>query len=370
MFGDRWIAYSVVLLFIMGEVAIISCNVLGFAEFKYETLRRPLLQMIAFTFGFILAEFISRLDYRKLFNKKLAYSLVFLSFLSLTAVLIKKIITGKPIDRWLIGKSVQPLEFLKISIIVFLAYYIAVKGSLRSFAWTLWVSLLIFPNVLLLTLQPDNGGAVFVLLLSLSIMYVGGIPYKLYLPLLALAFLFSLSLLRIGYISERILAWVDPFAEAEEEGYQIIQSLYAFAKGGPFGVGIGKGIQKMGILPEADTDYVMSVIGEELGFVGVMLVVSLYAILVGRLFYYSVKIAEPFGKLLTFGIAMNFSLAFLWSLGMAVNLIPPKGLALPFVSYGVSNMIASMIMVGLAQSVIKVWHREKTFSTLTDLRHS
>ncbi|WP_448583750.1 FtsW/RodA/SpoVE family cell cycle protein [Thermocrinis sp.] len=370
MFVDKWIAYSVILLFIMGEVAIISSNVLGVAEFKYETFRRPFLQMVAFIFGFFLANFISKTDYRKFFSKKIAYFFIFLSLLLLTAVLIKKTVTGKPVDRWLIGKSVQPLEFLKICVIIFLAYYVADKGSLRNIKWILWAFLLIFSNVLLLTLQPDIGGAIFVLILSLSIMYVGGIPYKLYFPLLALTFLFSYNLLKTGYISQRISAWIDPFAEAEEEGYQIIQSLYAFAKGGLFGVGIGKGIQKMGVLPESDTDYVMSVIGEELGFVGVMLVLCLYSILLGRLFYYSVKITEPFGKLIVFGIAMNFSLAFLWNLAMATNLIPPKGIALPFVSYGLSNITASIVMIGLAQSVIRVWHTERTFSTLMELRHS
>jgi cell division protein FtsW len=92
------------------------------------------------------------------------------------------------------------------------------------------------------------------------------------------------------------LRGIDPFADAEDTGYQIIQSLYALAKGGPFGVGIGKGISKMGALPAADTDYVISIIGEEMGFLGVMMVVLLYALLVGRLFYYSVKVDEPFGK--------------------------------------------------------------------------
>jgi Bacterial cell division membrane protein len=188
-------------------------------------------------------------------------------------------------------------------------------------------------------------------------MYVGGIPYKLYLPAIALVGFFSLFLLREGYVSERLSAWIDPFADAEDTGYQIIQSLYALAKGGPFGVGIGKGIQKMGALPAADTDYVISIIGEEMGFLGVMMVVLLYALLVSRLFYYSVKVDEPFGKLLLFGVAMNFSLAFLWNLAMASNLLPPKGIALPFVSYGTSNLLASLIMIGLAQSVIRVWQR-------------
>jgi cell division protein FtsW len=201
-------------------------------------------------------------------------------------------------------------------------------------------------------------------------MYVGGIPYKLYFPAIALVGFFSLFLLREGYVYERLSAWIDPFADAEDTGYQIIQSLYALAKGGPFGVGIGKGIQKMGALPAADTDYVISVIGEEMGFLGVMMVILLYALLVGRLFYYSVKVNEPFGKLLLFGIAMNFSLAFLWNLAMASNLLPPKGIALPFVSYGASNLLASLIMIGLAQSVIRVWQRWRTFSTLITFKQS
>ncbi|WP_448587932.1 FtsW/RodA/SpoVE family cell cycle protein [Thermocrinis sp.] len=367
---DRWILYSVVLLYVIGEVAIVSSNVLGASEFRPELLRRPLMQAFAFIFGLLLAYFISKGNYLKLFDKRTAYSLMFVSFASLFAVLVKKTITGKPVDRWLIGNSVQPLEFLKISVIIFLAYYIVSKGSLRNFTRILWAMLLVFPNALLLALQPDKGGAVFVLILSMSIMYVGGIPYKLYLPLLGLVLIFGSFLLRSGYVSERISAWMDPFAEAEEKGYQIIQSLYAFAKGGPFGVGLGKGIQKMGALPESDTDYVMSVIGEELGFLGVMIVVYLYAVLVGRLFYYSIKSTEPFGKLILLGVAMNFSLAFLWNLAMATNLLPPKGIALPFVSYGISNMIASLIMIGLAQSVIRSWHRNMAFSTLTELRHS
>jgi cell division protein FtsW len=99
-------------------------------------------------------------------------------------------------------------------------------------------------------------------------------------------------------------------------------------------------------------------------------VVLLYALLVGRLFYYSVKVDEPFGKLLLFGVAINFSLAFLWNLAMASNLLPPKGIVLPFVSYGTSNLFASLIMIGLAQSVIRVWQRERIFSTLTALTQS
>jgi cell division protein FtsW len=344
---DRWIFYSVVLLFLMGETAIISANALSASEFDVQTLKRPILQLVVFFAGLLFSFYIAKIDYRKLFKGKQVYLLVGFSLVSLFIVLVKKLISGKAVERWLFGSSVQPLEFAKIAIIIFLSYYIVSKGSLRSIKTFSWAFFIVLLHAIFLVLQPDKGGALFILLLSFSLMYVGAIPYRLYIPAIALVGFFSFFLLKKGYVSERMSAWIDPFADAEDTGYQIIQSLYALAKGGPFGVGIGKGIQKMGALPEADTDYVISIIGEEMGFLGVMMVVLLYALLVGRLFYYSVKMDEPFGKLLLFGVAMNFSLAFLWNLAMASNLLPPKGIALPFVSYGTSNLFASFIMVGL-----------------------
>jgi cell division protein FtsW len=367
---DRWILYSVVLLFLMGETAIISANVLSASEFDVQTLKRPVLQLVLFFAGLLSSFYIAKIDYKRLFKGRWVYLSVWFSLVSLFIVLVKKLTSGKAVERWLLSGSIQPLEFAKIAIIIFLSYYIVSKGSLRSIKTFSWAFFIVLLHAIFLVLQPDKGGALFILLLSFSLMYVGGIPYRLYIPTIALVGFFSFFLLKKGYVSERLSAWIDPFADAEDTGYQIIQSLYALAKGGPFGVGIGKGIQKMGALPEADTDYVISIIGEEMGFLGVMMVVLLYALLVGRLFYYSVKVDEPFGKLLLFGIAMNFSLAFLWNLAMASNLLPPKGIALPFVSYGTSNLFASLIMIGLAQSVIKVWQRERTFSTLTALTQS
>ncbi len=344
-----------------------SANMLSTLEFDAQSMKRPILQLLAFLVGLFVSFYIARVDYKRFFNEKFVYALVGISLVSLLTVLVKKLILGKAVDRWLFGGSVQPLEFAKVVIILFLSYYIVSKGSLRNPKTFLWAFFIVFLHVIFLVLQPDKGGALFILLLSFSLMYVGGIPYKIYVPVAVFVFALSFLFLKNGYVSERLSAWIDPFADAEETGYQIIQSLYALAKGGPFGVGIGKGIQKMGALPEADTDYVISVIGEEMGFLGVMIVVLLYALLVGRLFYYSIKVYEPFGKLLLFGIAINFSLASLWNLAMASNLLPPKGIALPLVSYGTSNLFTSLTMIGLAQSVIRVWQRERTLSRLMSL---
>ncbi len=356
---DRWILYAVILLFFMGQTAIVSSNTVPYIFERYADLgiyKKPLYQLFAFLAGLLIVNWLSsRLDYRVLKKKKVVYTLVLLSTASLLAVLIKKFVTHKQVDRWLVGASIQPLEFAKITLIIFIAYYIVEKGSVRQWRYIFWASFIVFLNAFLVSLQPDKGGAIFLLILCGLMLYVGGIPKKVYLPIIGAFFLFIAYMLtsKSGYVAERFSAWKDPFADPEESGYQIIQSLFGFAHGGMWGVGIGKGIQKMGALPAADTDYAVSLLAEELGFVGMLVLFSLYLLLVGRLFYFTYRVKEPFGKLLLFGIALNFALSFLWNVGMAVNLLPPKGIALPFISYGTSNLLFSMISIGLAQSVIR-----------------
>jgi cell division protein FtsW len=352
---DRWILYAVILLFIIGETVIISSNLLPYVFENYQNFsmyKKPIYQLLTFLLGMFLIN--KKFDYLLLKKKSVVYSLVLASTLMLTMVLIKKYITHGHVDRWLVGTSLQPLELTKVAFVIFIAYYLVEKGSIKEWRYILWASFLVIINAFLISLQPDKGGAIFLLLLCGAMLYVGGIPKKVYLPILALFALFTLYILtsKSGYVAERFSAWKDPFADPEESGYQIIQSLFAFAHGGLWGVGIGKGLQKMGALPAADTDYVMSLIGEEFGFIGVLLVFYLYSILVGRLLYFTYKVKEPFGKLLLFGIAMNFAIAFFWNVGMALNLLPPKGIALPLLSYGPSNLLFSLIAIWLAQSVI------------------
>lgn len=352
---DRWILYTVILLFITGETVIISSNLLPYVFENYRDFsiyKKPVYQLFTFLLGMFLIK--KKFDYLLLKKKSVVYSFVSASTLMLIIVLVKKYITHRHVDRWLIGTSLQPLEFTKIAFVIFIAYYLVEKGAIKEWRYMLWASFLVLINAFLISLQPDKGGAVFLLLLCGTLLYVGGLPRKVYLPIIMLFVLFTFYILtsKSGYVAERFSAWKDPFADPEESGYQIIQSLFAFAHGGLWGVGIGKGLQKMGALPAADTDYVISLIGEEFGFMGVLLVFCLYSILVGRLLYFTYKINEPFGKLLLFGIAMNFAIAFLWNVGMAVNLLPPKGIALPLLSYGPSNLLSSLIAIWLARSVI------------------
>ncbi|RMH02190.1 MAG: FtsW/RodA/SpoVE family cell cycle protein [Aquificota bacterium] len=375
---DIWLLYSLFGIFLLGEFVLFSTNIVPYLWSGFDQIdiyKKPVLQLLAFLAGLLLAHLISGVDYRLYTKGKTPYIFVGLSVVSLVLVLIKKVLTHKPVDRWLIGTSLQPLEFSKVAVVVFLASYIAYKGDLRRWRYLLWAIGVPFIISLLVLPQPDKGGAIFIALLSGLIIYVGGVPKKAYLlffalTLLLLYFAFSSK----GYVAERLSAWKDPFADPEDSGYQILQSLYALARGGLFGVGAGQGIQKMGALPTADTDYAVAVLAEELGFVGVLTLSLLYSLFVGRLFWQAIHTQDRLGKLLLFGIGSNFALSFLWNMGVVSNLLPPKGIALPFVSYGLSNILSSMLMVGIAQSVINYQDKKlsafsATSSAVTPLRH-
>lgn len=364
---DGWIILSLFALFIIGETAIISINVVPYFMDSYSTFslyKKPIFQLVVFFLGLYIANILARVDYRLFMKGIVPYLLIGLTVLSLIAVLMKKFISGRAVDRWLFGTSIQPLEFAKISLVIFLSYYIVRKGNLRQWKNLLWALFFPFLIAFLLLLQPDKGGAVFILLMTALMVYVGGVPKKVYLAVLPLMFTVIYYILTSkGYVAERLSAWKDPFLDPEDSGYQIIQSLYALARGGLMGVGIGQGVQKLGALPASDTDYIMAVIGEEMGFLGIFMVIVLYCLLIGRLFWYSLRMYEPMEKLLLFGIAINFALSFLWNMAMVSNLIPPKGIALPFISYGSSNLFASLVFLGMAQAVIN--HQERTSSSFS-----
>jgi len=364
---DGWIIFSIFALFTIGETAIISINVVPYLMDSYSTLslyKKPLLQLVVFFLGLYVANILARVDYRLFMKGVIPYFVIGFTVISLVAVVIKKFISGKMVDRWLLGTSIQPLEFAKISLVIFLSYYIVRKGNLRRWKNLSWALFFPFLIALLLLLQPDKGGAVFILLMAALMVYVGGVPKRVYLVVLPFIFLVIYYILTSkGYVAERLSAWKDPFVDPEDSGYQIIQSLYALARGGLMGVGIGQGFQKLGALPASDTDYIMAVIGEEMGFLGIFMVIVLYCLLIGRLFWYSLRMYEPMEKLLLFGIAINFALSFLWNMAMVSNLIPPKGIALPFISYGSSNLFASLVFLGMAQAVIN--HQERTSSSFS-----
>ncbi|EDP74952.1 FtsW/RodA/SpoVE family cell cycle protein [Hydrogenivirga sp. 128-5-R1-1] len=358
LYPDPVLLFSVILLFLIGFLSILSVKVMPhlFSDLSLHHFRRPFFFLISFLVGLFVMSFMSyALNYKKINNRKVVYFLVGVSLTLLFVVFLKKLLLGKPVERWLLGTSVQPSEFSKIVVVLFVAYYVARKGAidrLRFFGWAIFV---VVAHSILLFLQPDKGMALFIFVIAWGMLWMGGTSPRIYVPVGGLFVLIGGFMLFFGgdYVHRRFLAWHNPIEDSFGTGYQVIQSLLAFMNGGFLGQGFGKGFQKLGPLTQADTDYILAVIGEEMGLPGLLMVFLLYGVLVKRLILIAGEVADVFGKLIVYGVVLNLVLSVVVNVMMTVNLLPPKGIPLPFVSYGVSNMLANLLALGLVGAVYK-----------------
>lgn len=254
--------------------------------------------------------------------------------------------------RWLhLGPlSLQPLEAAKIALVFYLAYFFSHKQEhVKTF------SVGFLPPVLitgllggLLLLQPDFGGAVFLCILLVLMSIVGGTN---------ILYLGSSLLLGLGcgwllisqseYRLKRWSAFLDPFANAQDTGYQLVQSLYAFGSGGWFGQGLGAGKQKLLFLPEAHNDFILAVLGEELGFVGVSLVFICLGVLLWRAFSIALAQADAQDRFTGYGMALVLAVGTVLNISVVLGMAPPKGVPMPFLSYGGSSLLVSCFCVGM-----------------------
>ncbi len=277
--------------------------------------------------------------------------------------------------RWLpvFGLSVQPGELAKWSTLLFaaalLAAHRAQRGgadraarsparprSARANPPSLWVALIVGVGVptLLLFMQPDTSGALVILLMVGILVFVAGAPLR---ALMATATAGVLALtgaaLARPYVLERLQTFLDPWARSEAEGFQIVQSFVAFGRGGAFGVGLGGGRQKLFYLPEAHTDFVLSVVGEELGLIGVALVLGAFAALAIAGFQIAARARARFPLLLAVAMTLFIAVPAAVNAAVVTGLAPATGLALPFVSYGRSALLVSFLAVGVLLSVAR-----------------
>jgi cell division protein FtsW len=346
------------LIFLFGEFTILSIKVFPylFDGISLESLRRPVLHILAFTGGLFLASFISRkFNYKQVNDKQLVYTLIFLSVFLLLVVLAKKFALQMPVNRWLIGTSVQPSELSKLILIIFVAYYIANKGNINRLSYFSWVILITALHSLLLFLQPDKGMAIFIMVSTFILLWYGGTSPRIYMTAGGIFLILGYLMLSFGgvYVEKRISAWMNPLEDPYDSGYHILQSFLSYINGGIFGMGPGFGLQKLGYLTQADTDYILAIIGEEMGFLGILFLSFLYVLFISRLIYISGKVLDTFGKIIVVGITINLMLSILISYAMSINLLPPKGIPLPFVSYGVSNMLSNMIGIGIIGAIYR-----------------
>ncbi len=261
--------------------------------------------------------------------------------------------------RWFkfMGFSVQPSEFLKIALIFYMADYLERKReSLNDFKHTILPALVVLGiSAGLVLKQPDLGTAVTVAMVILVLFFAAGFPIKYLAGMIAAAIPALLYLmLAKPYRRKRILAFFNPWEDPKGTGFQIIQSFLALGSGGLFGRGLGESQQKLFFLPESHTDFIFSIIGEELGFLGAGSVVLLFVILIfsGMVIVFRTK--DNFLQLLALGLVSLIAIQAIINIGVSIGALPTKGLSLPFISYGGSALLANMIALGFLLNISKV----------------
>ena len=256
--------------------------------------------------------------------------------------------------RWIFG--FQPAELAKLGFIVFMAHALVrrvERGTLRSFIHGMTPLLLVYlVFVGLLMKQPDMGTSLVLGVLVFGMAFVAGARVA---PLFragaAVVLVAGAFIAQNPMRLERFRSWLDPFGTFHGKGYQLANSILAVAVGGPFGRGLGASQQKLGFLPEAHTDFVLAIIGEELGVVGISLVAALLLTVVWRGFRIAARAQDEFGRLVAFGITLLIGTQTAVNFGVVLGLLPTKGLTLPFVSYGGTSLIVMAAAVGVLLSI-------------------
>ena len=312
-------------------------------------------QLAWLVLGLALMHITSRIDYAV--RKKLAVPLLAVTGGLLLLVLIPSVgVLAKGARRWLRAGPVllQPTEIAKVVTVIYLAAYLAAKEErLLSFQKGVLPPLILVGAVCgLILLQPDLGNVVVIGTVMFCLLFLAGAKLSHLAGLVLCGVPVVLGLiLSSSYRRQRLMTFLAPWKDASDAGFQVTQSFLAFGSGGPFGVGLGEGKQKLFFLPEAHTDFVLALVGEELGFLGTAALMMLFLAFVIRGFSIAARARMPFGYFLGMGITLLIATQTLINAGVVTGLLPTKGLTLPFVSYGGSSLVISLIGVGILLSI-------------------
>ena len=264
--------------------------------------------------------------------------------------------TANNASRWFrIGPvSLQIGEFAKLVMVMYMARYLASRGErIRSEPKLIIPPLAVMAVVFFLVAsEPDLGTAMFIGMLGCVMLFVSGVPGR-FLAGIGLAAMPVIAYLIMAkdFRVQRMKAFLDPWKEYDGSGFQLVQSYVAFGDGGLFGTGLGAGKSKLFFLPESHTDFILSVIGEEMGFVGVAIVLALFGVLIVKGMKVSAAAPDSFGAILGAGLTLMIGLQALINCMVVLGLLPTKGLPLPFISYGGSSLLTSMIAAGILMNV-------------------
>ncbi|MCK4846646.1 MAG: putative lipid II flippase FtsW [Deltaproteobacteria bacterium] len=352
---DRLLIISTLILVVVGVVMVYSTSyVVATKRFgsEYFFVKKQLIFAAAGIMLFIVS---AKIPYR--LYRHLAYPILIFAILLLLLIFVPTLShEAGGARRWIkiMGFTFQPSEFAKFAVIIFLAYSLEAKQSVIKDFYAGFLPNIIIPGVViaLIMSEPDFGTAVTLTILVYVMNFAGGVKFR-YLGGLTLAVLPVLYLVvtNFGYMMNRITVFLDPWKDPSGAGFQMVQSFLAFGSGGLSGVGLGEGKQKLFFLPEAHTDFIFSIIGEEMGLIGAGITIALYLAFFISGTRIAMRAKDLFGTYLALGLTLMISLQALVNMAVVMGVVPPKGLTLPFISYGGTSLLVSLFAVGIILNV-------------------
>jgi cell division protein FtsW len=353
---DRWLFTVTMLLVFVGLVMVFSASAVMARERFGSPYAFLLKQLVWASVGLVTMVVAMRVDYRRYQHPALVFSLLGLTMLLLISVFFLD--RSHHTHRWfrLGGFSFQPSELAKPALILFLAYFLEARTKTMD-DWRNTLVPAAAPVLALLgliVLQPDLGTAIACAAIAACILYVAGMRMRYF------AYAFGASLVplyflifHVSFRRDRILAFMNPYAERQKAGFHLIQSLIAVSTGGITGTGLMEGKQKLFYLPEPHTDFIFAVTAEELGLVGALFVVTLFAIFLWRGMRASWRTEDVFGRYLAAGITSMVVLQAFINISVVLGMMPTKGIPLPLVSYGGSSLFVTLACVGVLLNITK-----------------
>ena len=354
---DMILFYVTIIIAIFGIIMIYSASSV-WANYKFgDSFKFVKSQSLFFIVGIFVMLFLSKIDY-KIYEKK-ANLILLICFVLLLLVLIPGIGTVRNGSRsWfgIGGFGIQPSEFAKIGLIIYVSKYLSknnkiIKNIKKGVLPILAVIAVFF---LLIMLEPDFGTGMVIVLTLVVLIFISGVKMSFFVKVGVVGLLGIVGLIIIApYRMKRIVSFLNPWSDPLGSGYQIIQSLYAIGPGGLLGQGFLNSRQKQFYLPEPQTDFIFSIISEEFGFLGILIVTFFFFLIFYRIVKISLKCENLFAKYLSFGLGIGIIIQALLNICVVIGLIPVTGVTLPFLSYGGSSLLVSLASVGIILNISK-----------------
>lgn len=352
---DKFLLFAVIIIAIFGIVMIYSASSI-WAEYKFhDPFKFVKAQSAFFIIGIFLIFILRKIDPKIYYEK--ANLILLICFILLVLVLIPglgQVRNGSRSWFGFGGLGIQPSEFAKIGLTIYVAKYLANNNKLMTDVkkGVLPILLVIGVFFFLIMLEPDFGTAMVIVLSLVSILFISGVKLSFFVKIGVVGLLGIVGLIIMApYRMLRIVSFLNPWVDPLGSGYQIIQSLYAIGPGGLLGQGFLQSRQKQFYLPEPQTDFIFSIVSEEFGFLGILIVTAFFGFIFYRIVKISLKSDDLFKKYLSFGLGFGIIIQAILNICVVIGLIPVTGVTLPFFSYGGSSLLVSMISMGIILSV-------------------